>query len=183
MIAAMKKLAFMTYGTLLEEFGHPTVQGFIDRVSGVYDAADATPGFVDRSERNLETLGHSWGEIVTPKCWGGVTTRKTASTLSLWDDIESVAAFSYHGKHGEAMKLRNDWFEHPGLPEHVGWWVDEDETVNWQTAADRMDHLHEHGPTAHAFTLRAPFGADGNPCRIDTTLVRSKRSVAQGSEK
>ncbi len=169
-----KKLAFMTYGKLVEEFGHPTVQGFVDRVPGVYDAADATPGFVDRSKRSLEDYGHSWGKIVTPRCWGGETNLRSASTLSLWDDVESVAAFAYHGKHGEAMKLRNEWFEHPGLPEHVAWWVGDVEEVDWQAAADRMDHLHEHGSTAHAFTIRSPFDANGNPYKLDTSIVREK---------
>jgi hypothetical protein len=171
-----KKLAFMTYGTLLEEFGHPTVQGFVDRVPGVYGAADATPGFVDRSKRSLEDYSHSWGEIVTPKCWGGETTPRTAATLSLWDDVESVTAFAYHGPHGEAMKLRNEWFVHPGLPEHVGWWIEVGDAVDWQMAADRMDYLHENGSTPHAFSLRAPFDADGQPYRIDTVRVREKRA-------
>lgn len=169
-----KRLAFMTFGTLVEEFGHPTVQGFVDRISAVYGSADSTPGFVGRSERNLADYSHSWGEIVAPQCWGGETSLKTAATLSIWDDVESVTAFAYHGHHGEAMKKRNDWFEHPGLPEHVGWWVDGNEEVNWQAAADRMDHLHEHGPTAHAFNLKRPFGPDGEPHKIDTAAVRAK---------
>jgi len=172
------KLAFMTFGHLLEEFGHPKVQGFVDRVPAVYDAADATPGFVDRSKRSLEDYSHSWGSIVTPKCWGGETSLKTASTLSIWDDIESVAAFAYHGAHGDAMKKRNDWFEHPGLPEHVAWWVEDVDSVNWQTAADRMDHLHDYGSTAHAFSLRSPFDALGRPYKIDTGLVRTKAATA-----
>lgn len=164
----------MTYGQLLEEFGHPTVQGFVDRVPGVFKSADSTPGFVGRSERNLENSSQCWGDVVTPKCWGGVTTLKSAATLSLWDDLEAVTAFAYHGAHGEAMKLRNDWFEHPGLPEHVAWWIDEGEPVDWQMAADRMDHLHTHGSTAHAFSLRVPFNPAGEPSRVDAARVRQK---------
>lgn len=175
--AMAKRLAFMTFGTLLEEFGHPVVQEFIDRVPGVYDAADRTPGFVDRSKRSLEDYSHSWGEIVAPQCWGGVTSMKTAATLSIWDDIESVAAFAYHGPHGDAMKKRHEWFEHPGLPEHVGWWIEGESDVNWQEAANRMDHLYDHGSTAHAFNLRKPFGPDGEPYQIDTSVVRAKASA------
>ncbi|MBS1722025.1 MAG: DUF3291 domain-containing protein [Armatimonadetes bacterium] len=169
-----KKLAFMTYGHLKADFGHPDVQGFVDRVPSVYGAADAMEGFIGRSERSLENFQHSWGEIVTPKCWGGETTLRSAATLSLWDDIESVAAFAYHGAHGDAMKLRTEWFIHNGLPEHVGWWVEEGDPVNWQMAADRMDHLHDHGSTAHAFNLRSPFDGDGEPYRINTDVVRAK---------
>ncbi|MBS1707579.1 MAG: DUF3291 domain-containing protein [Armatimonadetes bacterium] len=169
-----KRLAFMTFGHLLAEFGHPKVQEFVDRVPGVYAAADSMEGFVGRSVRSMEDFSHSWGPIVAPKCWGGETTGRTAATLSLWDDIESVAAFAYHGPHGDAMKKRHEWFEHPGLPEHVGWWVEDTAEINWQQAADRMDHLHDHGSTAHAFNLRKPFGPDDQPYQLDTTVIRAK---------
>ena len=167
----------MTYGHLKEDFGHPIVQGFVDRVPNVYQNADNSDGFVARSERNLETLDQSWGPIIAPKCWGGEVTRRTASTLSLWADIESVAAFAYHGAHGDAMKLRTEWFEHPGLPEHVAWWLDEDENPNWQMAADAMDRLHELGPTPEAFSLRKAFGPGGEPYRLDTSAVRTKAEI------
>lgn len=164
----------MTYGRLRKEFGHPTVQGFVDRIPRVYDSADSTPGFVDRSKRSLEDYSHSWGEIVTPKCWGGTTSLKSAATLSLWDDLESVVAFAYHGAHGEALKLRNAWFEHPKLPEHVAWWTEDGGSIDWQIATDMMDHLHAHGSTPHAFSIRAPFDPNGQPYKIDGGKVREK---------
>ena len=163
----------MTYGQLVQPFGHPEVQGFVDRVPAVYGAADGMSGFISRSERSIEDYSHSWGEIVGPKCWGPADS-STAATLSLWSDIESVAAFAYHGHHGEAMKKRNEWFIHNGLPEHVGWWVLEGEHVDWQMAADRRDHLYDHGSTPHAFSLRAPFDPAGNPYKLDTAKVREK---------
>src|ERR1700734_1797296 len=102
----MPKLAFMTYGWLIAPFGDPSVQGFTDRVPTVYQSADNTPGFVGRSIRDMESYSHSWGEVVTPKCWGGEHSPKAAATLSIWDVLESVSAFAFHGSHGEAMKLR-----------------------------------------------------------------------------
>lgn len=172
-----KKLAFMTYGHLLADRGDPQVQGFVERVPGVYAAAEGSSGFRARSERSDTDPSHSWGPIVAPKCWGGQASSITASTLSLWDDIESVAAFAYHGAHGEAMKLRNEWFVHKGLPEHVGWWVDEGEPIDWQSAADKMDLLHELGSTPEAFSLRKPFDSAGEPYRLDPALVRSKAAA------
>ena len=38
-------------------------------------------------------------------------------TLSLWKDLESVAAFIYHGAHGEALMKRRERFEKHKLPE------------------------------------------------------------------
>jgi hypothetical protein len=172
------KVAFFTFGHLIENFGHEAVQGFVDRVPGVYGAANALEGFIARSERDMETYKHSWGEIVTPKCWGEGDLPRTAATLSEWEGIEPVAAFAYHGAHGEAMKHRNDWFIHNGLPEQTAWWIEDGETPNWQMAADRMDHLHDNGPSAFAFGLRQPFGPDGQPYKLDTARVRRLAGIA-----
>ncbi len=167
-----KQLAFMTFGRLLEPFGHTTVQGFVDRVPTVYAAADSLPGFVARSERSLDDYSHSWGPIVAPQCWGGEVDSHVASTLSVWESLESVAAFAYHGAHGEAMKLRKEWFQQPGLPEQVAWWIEEGEAPTWQEAAIRMDRLHDHGPTPEAFNLKQAFDSEGKPYRLDNTAVR-----------
>src|SRR5215467_9547580 len=106
------KLAFFTYGVMHEPLGHARVQGFLDRVPGVYAAADASAGFHSRSIRDLVTWKHSWGELVAPQCYPKVDSfDHVAMTLSLWNDLESVAAFAYKGPHGEALAYRKDWFQ------------------------------------------------------------------------
>jgi hypothetical protein len=106
------QLAFLTVGILHEPIGHARVQGFLDRVANVYGAANGTEGFRARSIRDLATWKHSWGEVVPPDCYPQLADQnRYAMTLSLWDDLESVAAFAYHGPHAEALTHRNDWFE------------------------------------------------------------------------
>ncbi|HWD39745.1 MAG TPA: DUF3291 domain-containing protein [Fimbriimonas sp.] len=173
-----KKLAFFTFGRLKAEYGHPEVQGFLDRVPEVFESAERMEGFVDRSRREIGNLTTTWGEIVTPKCWGQEDSPKTAATLSIWDDLESVAAFSYHGSHGAAMTRRNDWFVQVVLPEQTAWWIDDGDAVSWQEAADRMDHLFRKGPTPFAFNLKKPFAPDGGPTRLDTARIRQKAGLA-----
>ena len=53
-------------------------------------------------------------------------------TLSLWQDLESVAAFAYHGPHGEALAKRREWFEKYNLPVYVAWWVRADHRIDWK---------------------------------------------------
>ena len=53
------RIAFFTFGVLKEPAGHEAVQGFIDRIAGVYDHMDGSEGFFARSQRNLETWEHS----------------------------------------------------------------------------------------------------------------------------
>jgi len=161
----------MTYGELVADFGRPEVQDFVDRVPLVYAAADKTPGFVQRSRRDLGDYSHSWGKIVAPKCWGEASL-STAATLSVWESVEAVTAFAYHGAHGDAMRHRNEWFIHNGLPEHVAWWLGEEESPTFEQAAERMDALYERGPTPWAFSLRKPFDARGAEYRIDAAQVK-----------
>lgn len=168
------KLAFMTFGSLLGPYGDPAVQGFWDRVPSVFDSSDQTEGFVARSRRDPGVENHTWGLRMCPKCWGDKILPKHVVTLSVWEDLESVTAFAYSGAHGEAMKLRREWFEQHEQPEHVAWWVDEGHQPTFQEAADRMDLLHDSGPTASAFSLRKPYDPSGTLYRIDNSAVRRK---------
>lgn len=171
-------LAFLTFGVMHEPAGHPKVQGFIDRLPEVYAAADRSEGFLARSIRDMETWKHSWGEIVRPRCYAHIEDDKQLiMTLSLWKDLESVAAFAYHGPHAEALAKGSQWVaKEPGAPISVAWWVGEGHSVDWREAAERMDHLHEHGPTAYAFSLIHPFDANGNPYQLDRAAMRAKAS-------
>ena len=95
-------------------------------------------------------------------------------TLSLWDDPESVAAYAYHGAHAEALARRKEWFAAKGLAAYVAWRVPEGEPVTWQLGADKLDHLHEHGPTPAAFNFANPFDPSGSPRRLNRELLQAK---------
>lgn len=171
----MPKLAFLTVGILHEAVGSPRVQGFVDRIGSVYDAADRSDGFRSRSIRDVNTWLHSWGPIVVPQCYGPVENEsQMAMTLSLWKDLESVAAFAYHGPHGDALTKRKEWFPSRGLPVYVAWWVSDEHSVNWEEGASRLDHLHTHGSSAVAFNFSKPFDAQGRPRGLDREAVRKK---------
>lgn len=169
------RLAFYTVSLLHEPVGHARVQGFIDRAPGVYAAADASIGFHSRSIRDFTTYKHSWGEIVIPKCYPPLAPAdQYATTLSLWDDLESVAAFAYKGAHGEALANKKEWFQSLGVPTYVAWWVAADHQPTWQEAADRLDHLHMNGASAFAFNMRTPHDANGNPVKLDNWAMQAK---------
>jgi hypothetical protein len=176
------KLAFMTVGILREPVGHDQVQGFIDRVPSVYQSADASDGFHARSIRDMETYLQSWGEVKLPACYPQpMPNERIASTLSLWTDLESVAAFSYHGPHGEALTKRREWFDKTDLPIYVAWWVRAGHAISWAEGTERLDRLHRDGPTAFAFDFAKPFDCNGNPCALDRELLKSKaKRNAQG---
>jgi hypothetical protein len=176
------KLAFMTVGILREPVGHEQVQGFIDRVPSVYQSADASDGFHARSIRDMGTYLHSWGEVKLPACYPQPTpTERIAATLSLWTDLESVVAFSYHGPHGEALTKRKEWFEKSSLPGYVAWWVRADHAIDWAEGCDRLDRLHRDGPAAFAFNFVKPFDCKGKPCVLDRQAMTAK--AAQNAQR
>lgn len=161
------RIAFFTLGVLKAPVGDPAVQGFVDRIGDVYAAAEGSSGFFDRSIRDLKTWEHSWGPVLAPACIPeGLALTQLAMTLSLWRDLESVAAFAYHGLHREALSKREDWFEAGPWPPYAAWWVDERHTPDWREAVDRIDHLHAHGSTPTAFSFRQPFDPTGAPARM-----------------
>lgn len=159
-----KRLAVMTFGHLVEPFGHPAVQGFVDIAPRVMEAADHSKGFIARYDDSKD--------MVVPQCWGGELTNATAPTLSLWTELEAAVAYAYRGLHREAMQQRREWFVQNDLPGHVAWWIDDPLEPTWEEAALRMDHFYENGPSAFAFTLKRPFDRDGNPTKIDASVIR-----------
>ena len=48
-------------------------------------------------------------------------------------------------------------------PPLVLWWHPDPQPPTWAEGARRLEHLHDHGPTPAAFTLRTPFDQTGQP--------------------
>lgn len=167
----MARLAFFTFGILREGYGHPQVQGFYDMSPATSQAAGASDGMIaflrgyithdpDRDDPTKRPY-------LYPRAVPDASCHPPqARTLSLWRDLESVYAYAYHGIHADALRQRKEWFVKPAWPTYVAWWVTDGAEPTWEEAAERLDHLHEHGPTPHAFTFRAPFDAAGRPTAL-----------------
>lgn len=161
------RISFFTLGVMKAPAGDSVVQGFVDRLGDVYAAADGSAGFFARSIRDVQTWEHSWGPVIAPKCVpDGLSLNQLAMTLSLWRDLESVAAFSYRGMHGDALSKRGEWFTKGPWPSYVAWWVEGHHQPTWREAVDRIDLLHARGSTSAAFTFRQPFDAAGTAMRL-----------------
>jgi ribosomal protein S18 acetylase RimI-like enzyme len=84
--------------------------------------------------------------------------------LSVWRDIDSLRAYAYRGPHADYLKRRREWFSRMAEAFAVLWWVPADHQPTPAEAADRLQHLRTHGPTAHAFTFARIF-----PSPVTTT--------------
>lgn len=176
----MANIALMTIGILRGPSGDPQVQGFIDSSGANFEAAEASPGFIDRSRFDELTddqtwKGRSYPTIFQDEAFSDITPQ----TLSLWQDIESVFAFAYYNSvHAVSLSKRKEWFEQPKWPTYVAWWVADEHTPAWEEAYKRYDKLHQEGSSPEAFDFKHPFGPDGRSIKVDREVARKK--VAQG---
>ncbi len=121
----------------------------LDRINAL---ADAAPGFVWRlqDEAGNATAIRPFGDDMLVN-------------LSVWRDVESLKEYVYKSAHVDIMRRRKEWFTPMAEASLVLWWVPAGHRPELDEAADRLDHLRRQGPTASAFTFRAPFPAPTLP--------------------
>jgi hypothetical protein len=73
--------------------------------------------------------------------------------------VEDLFEYAFHTAHVEVYRRRNEWFEHVEEPWAVLWWVPAGHEPTVEEGEERLRHLAEHGPTAHAFTFKQRFPA------------------------
>jgi hypothetical protein len=168
----MKRLALYNFGIHVAPYDSPAVEGFRLREALNFEAAARAEGFLGRSGYPGEEGPASWGEQVFPRYLDGSGFTTGPSSLSLWRDIESLMAFSYNGVHAEALKGARLWNRRQTWPPLVLWWVEAGKFPQWQDGVDRLHRLSDYGPTAEAFSFKAPFDSQGRPMVIDRAVVR-----------
>jgi hypothetical protein len=164
------KLAVYNFGLFVAPYESPDVEGFRLREPANFAAAECAAGFCSRSGYPGEPGPESWGPQVFPRFIEGSGFDWAPSSLSLWDDAESLMAFSYSGVHADALKHAHRWQVKRQWPALVLWWTEG--RPGWQDAVERFEHLHDHGSRPAAFDFKDPYGPDGSRMSIDRARVR-----------
>lgn len=171
-----KHLAMMTFSIMRAPYGDSSVQEFDDRTPDVFAEAENAPGFIARAKpvedfvwmTNFRKDWGAWGPFAVPRFYlGGIAPGHSsqAQTLSLWEDMDSVMRFAYGSPlHQEALRRKSRWFAHQNWPIYCIWWTNEDAQPKWREGCRRLEHLHDHGPTATSFDFGTPFDSAGMPC-------------------
>lgn len=127
----------------------PSVAEFVAGLDAMNALADSSPGFVWR-------LAEGPG--------GDATTVRPLDpdvivTMSVWDSIESLRAYTYQSGHLDYLRRRRDWFLPHDFPASlVLWWVPAGHVPTVEEACARLD-LVAAGPSPEAFTFRRAFPA------------------------
>lgn len=185
---SLPRIALYTFGIFIKPSADPANAGFHARNDANLAAAENAAGFIARSGYDGDPGPASWGAHCYPRFYTQHNDAHSPSTLSLWTDLESPFAFTYHGLHAEALSHGRDWFlkpvpppAKPAWPPYVLWWVAGDERPDWRAAVTRLEHLHDHGPSAFAFSWATPFDAAGQPAMLDRNRVRDLASANRSS--
>lgn len=140
-------LAQCNVGRLRAPLDSPQLAGFVAALEPINKLADRAPGFVWR----LQTED---GDATAIRAFED---DMLLVNMSVWESVESLAAFAYRTPHRDVMRQRRQWFEHLGEAYLVLWWVPAGTLPTVAEAKARLELLRRLGPSPEAFTFRAPF--------------------------
>lgn len=126
---------------------------FVGALDPVNASADTAAGFVWR----LQTEDGN-ATAVRAFEWDAAGSAGVIVNLSVWDSVETLAAWAYGGVHREVLRRRRDWFHRVGESTFALWWVPTGYRPSTDEAEERVRLLREKGPTPVAFTFRHFYG-------------------------
>ena len=145
-------LAQVNIGRLAAPLDSPQLAGFVDALDPVNAAAERAPGYVWR----LQTEDGNATAIRAFE-WDAAGSAGVIINMSVWDSVESLAAFVYSAEHVPVLRRRREFFEHMTEAYTAMWWIPAGTLPTPADAEDRILHLRQHGPTPYAFTFKVHF--------------------------
>ena len=142
-------LAQCNVGRVRAPLASPLLAGFVAALEPINALADGAPGFVWR----LQTED---GDATAIRAFDD---DMLLVNMSVWESIETLAAFTYTTAHRDVMRRRRQWFEKLADAHLVLWWVGAGALPTISDAKDRLQRLRRHGPSREAFTFRSLFPA------------------------
>ena len=140
-------LAQVNIATVRSPLDTPELAGFVAQLEPINALADAHPGFVWR----LQTED---GDATAIRPYDD---ERIMDNLSVWASLEALREFVYASRHLDVMRHRREWFHRTPDPYLALWWVPAGTIPTVAEAKKRLGLLARQGPTADAFTFRAPF--------------------------
>lgn len=122
----------------------PIMKEFVDNLDRVYALAEKSKGFVWRKkdESNSETSFNPYHD------------EQVIINISIWEDIESLEAFTYNTFHSDFIKRKREWFMKYGQSHHAMWWIPEGKITRVEECLARLKFLQKKGPTQKAFDFK-----------------------------
>lgn len=130
-----------------ESIEDPVMTKFVAQLDEVNSLAEGSPGFVWRlkDEGNNATSFNPYND------------NRIIVNLSVWETLEDLVKFVYHGRHAEVLRNRREWFANFGKPFTTLWYVRAGKIPTIDEAVERLQSLQNNGPTPFAFDFMNRF--------------------------
>src|SRR6266478_1750200 len=125
----------------------PIMEGFRSQLDRINANADSSPGFVWRLQTDE-------GNATAIRAYED---DRILFNMSVWKSLEALRDYIYRSDHAGPLRNRGEWFERLESPILVLWWIPAGPLPSIEDAKVRLALLKLQGPTAEAFTFRAPF--------------------------
>lgn len=134
-------LAEFNLGILKYDWADPRVADFVNNLDRVNAIAHRSPGFVWQLPPDQMEAGQL-GDEGHPRM---------ASSLSVWEDVDSLKHFVWNTVHKKFYDRRAEWYDATDAVRLVLWWVKPGHRPDFSEGIARFRHLETHGDSDHAF--------------------------------
>lgn len=146
-------LAQINVGRFLAPVDDPRIADFVANLDRINALAESQPGFVWR----LVGEGNDATDLKPVE-----DDPLMAINMSVWCDLDGLAAFVYRTAHRDIMRRRREWFEAMEVYMTL-WWVPAGHTPTIAEGMAKLAVFERLGASPVAFTFRNPFPAPDAP--------------------
>ncbi|MEO9805563.1 MAG: DUF3291 domain-containing protein [Reichenbachiella sp.] len=146
-------LAQFNITKLKADLSNPIMKEFKDFLAPVNLLAEQSPGFVWRFS---DESGEAAIDVETP-----FEDPSIFVNMSVWENYESLRAYTYDTVHSYFLKSRKKWTEKMDSHQVVLWWVEQGTIPTLIEAKEKLDKLEQSGPSYEAFNLHERFTSEG----------------------
>lgn len=146
------ELAQINIGRLVAPIDHAQLADFVALLDPINAVADSAPGFIWRLQTDEGNA-----TAVQAFEWDAEGSAGVIVNMSVWTDVEHLAAFVFGDMHREVMRRRREWFHRMSEAYTTCWWVPAGHRPTTAEAEERIRNLRAHGPNPDAFTIRDSY--------------------------
>jgi len=146
------ELAQINIGRLVAPIDHAQLADFVALLDPINALADSAPGFIWRLQTDEGNA-----TAVQAFEWDAEGSAGVIVNMSVWSDVEHLAAFVFGDMHREVMRRRREWFHRMSEAYTTCWWVPAGHRPTTAEAEERIRGLRAHGPNPEAFTIRENY--------------------------
>ena len=144
----MYELAALNLARMKYDLDDPRMADFVDNLEPINTLGDESPGAVWRYQTED-------GDATAERAFDD---EQILLNLTVWEDVESLHAFTYRSVHTDFLRRRREWFDPPGdLPVVTLWWIPAGHRPTTAEARAKAEYLRDNGPSPDAFGFKDRF--------------------------